>query len=169
MRTNQAAPKIQICYDDVNNFFMWARLDVDKKKLVLPGARLSYLRTAMYRGLPACVLATFLLQCPESCLSASAEAAERDGIDVESFMTNRFTEIMQVRATYTNLPVRCVVHIPWVSYRDGCLSTPIPPGKIREPYEVGFSQGGACLYPQEAGVLFEFGYRPSKKLGGMLG
>ena len=31
-----AAPKVQICYDDTNGFFLWVRLDVDKKRVELP-------------------------------------------------------------------------------------------------------------------------------------
>merc|ERR1719440_618246 len=31
-----SAPKIQVCYDDTNGFFLWVRLDVDKKKVELP-------------------------------------------------------------------------------------------------------------------------------------
>ena len=77
-----AAPKIQICYDDTNGFFLWVvrlqlpsalraccssnpicvcaqRLDVDKKRVVLP------------------------------------EEAERMGLDVETFMSNRMLEILR--------------------------------------------------------------------------
>ena len=31
-----SAPKIQTCYDDTNGFFLWVRLDVDKKRIKLP-------------------------------------------------------------------------------------------------------------------------------------
>jgi hypothetical protein len=27
---------VQICYDDTNGFFLWVRLDVDKKRVELP-------------------------------------------------------------------------------------------------------------------------------------
>jgi hypothetical protein len=54
-----SAPKIQVCYDDTNGFFLWVRLDVDKKKVELP------------------------------------EEAERAGLDVETFMSNRMLEILR--------------------------------------------------------------------------
>jgi len=53
-----APPKIQICFDDINEFFLWVRLDVDKKRVVLP------------------------------------EAAEANGDDIETWVTNRFLEIL---------------------------------------------------------------------------
>jgi hypothetical protein len=53
-----AAPKITIIYDDTNDFFMSARLDVDKKRVVLP------------------------------------EEAEQNGDDVETWVSNRFLEIL---------------------------------------------------------------------------